>query len=224
MLDLSSSSSPTRVLLGCFVVVMLLPGSTLRAQARNTIGFGFGPVASYPSDFGGSGCDATYVAANVGIGHAISRTVAIEGNVAWTGSMSTSCYADALSRPAPEDGDLYHRTETPDAIPGETFWATGLGAVVTPWEFGNVVPLVRVSGGRLWSKGLWTWTWGGGVRYAFGRQRITLSADRWHLGYEISDETWVYREGGPDELRARETLERTPRPWFLRVGWEVAVR
>lgn len=200
-----------------------LAGAPLSAQDGTTFGFGFGPITSYPEDFTGGGCDAKTVGANVSARRAVASSVALEASIAWTGSASTSCLADALSRPAPPDGTIYHVATVPDAIAGETFWATRVGAVLTPWEVGQVTPLLRLSGGRLWSKELWTWTWGGGVRYAFGRQGIVVEFERWNLGYEVIDETWVFREGALNELQSRETVERRPRPWFVRLGWELSV-
>ena len=193
------------------------------AQDGTTIGIGFGPIASYPEEFSGGGCDASNVGFNLGARRGMTSSVALEASIAWTGSVSTSCAADALSRPAPLDGETYRRTTLPDPISGETFWATRVGAVVTPWQLGGVTPLVRLSAGRLWSKELWTWTWGAGVRYAFGRQGIVVEFDRWNLGYDAVAETWVYREAAFDELQLRETVERRPRPWFVRVGWELTV-
>jgi len=217
---------PRPSLLPIVILLMLtgvLTAAPLRAQDGTTIGLGFGPITSYPDDFTGGGCDARPVGFNLGARHAVAPSVALEAGVTWTGSMSTSCVADALTRPAPLDGETYRRTIIPEAISGETFWATRLGAVVTPWHSEQVTPLLRLSAGRLWSKELWTWSWGAGVRYAFGRQGIVVEVERWNLGYDVVDERWVYREAALDEFQGRETLERHPRPWFFRVGWEFSI-
>lgn len=201
----------------------MLAATPAGAQEGTTIGLGFGPITSYPEDFAGGGCDSRNVGFNLGARRAVASSVALEASVAWTGSVSTSCAADALSLPAPLDGETYHVTILPEAIPGETFWATRVGTVVTPWQFGQVTPLLRLSAGRLWSKELWTWTWGAGVRYAFGRQGIVVDFERWNLGYDVVEESWVHREAALDQLQTRETVQRRPRPWFVRVGWELSV-
>lgn len=198
----------------------------LSAQASGTtFGIGFGPIKAYPDEFEGGGCEGSYVGFNLGARQPLSPRLAVEGSVAWTGSTATSCALanDALSRPAPNDGDTYRRTSLAPEIPGETFWATRLGAVVSPWAGGPVTPLFRVTGGRLWSKKLWTWTAGAGLRYSFGRQAVVLDVERWNLAYDVTEETWIYRESATDELESREVVERRPRPWFIRLGWELTV-
>lgn len=198
----------------------------LSAQASGTtFGIGFGPFKAYPDEFEGGGCEGSYVGFNLGARRPLSSVVAIEGSVAWTGSLATSCVLanDALSRPAPMDGDTYRRTSLAPEIPGETFWATRLGAVVSPWTVGPVTPLLRVTGGRLWSKKLWTWTAGAGLRYGFGRQAVVLDVERWSLAYDVTREMWIYRESAADELQSSEVVERRPRPWFIRLGWELTV-
>ena len=206
-----------------FTLASVFAALPVFAQDGTTIGLAFGPITSYPDDFTGGGCDARNVGFNLGARRAVTSSIALEGSVAWTGSVSTSCAADALSRPAPLDGETYPVTILPEAIPGETFWATRVGAVVTPWHSGRITPLLRLSGGRLWSKELWTWTWGAGVRYAFGRQGIVVDVERWNLGYDVVEERWVRREAALDQLQSRETIQRRPRPWFIRIGWEIAV-
>ena len=223
MTDRPSSTSWRTIVVAALAITAAASSAPLVAQQGTTLGIGFGPIASYPAEFGGSGCEAHYVGANVAVRRALSARVAAEASVAWTGSVSTSCLADALSRPAPQDGETYRYASIPDAINGETFWATRIGAVVTPWEPRTVTPLLRVTGGRLWSKELWTWTFGGGARFALGRHGIVLDVERWHLGYEVTEESWTFRENGPDELQLRETVDRRPRPWFVRVGWDITV-
>lgn len=202
---------------------LALPGGVVQAQERTSIALGFGPITSYPEDFTGGGCEGRYIGANLGVARTVSAHVALEASVAWTGSTAVSCTLDALSRPAPEDGTEYRHAILPDAIPGETFWATRVGTVVTPGDVGPITPLLRLTAGRLWSKEMWTWTWGGGVRYGLGRHAILVDVERWHLGYDVLEETWVFRAQSSDQLQARETVERTPRPWFVRIGWEWSV-
>lgn len=206
-----------------FLLSPFFAAAPLLAQDGMTVGLGFGPIAAYPDDFVGTGCDGRSVGANVGARRTVSPSVALEMNVTWTGTATTSCSADALSRPAPEDGTEYRHAILPDAIRGETFWATRAGAVVTPWEVGGITTLFRVTAGRLWSKGLWTWTAGAGVRYSFGRQGVVLDIERWHLGYDVIEETWTFRQNATDDLLGREMIERRPRPWFVRLGWEWTV-
>ena len=198
----------------------------LSAQAPGTtFGIGVGPIRAYPDDFVGGGCDGSYVGINVGVRRSLSSVVAFEGSVAWTGSLATSCAlaSDALSLPAPVDGASYTRTSLPSRIRGETFWATRVGAVVAPWSTGPLTPLVRVTGGRLWSKELWTWTVGAGLRYGFGRQAVVVDLERWNLAYDVTRETWIYRTDTADEFQSREMVQRRPRPWFVRLGWELTV-
>jgi hypothetical protein len=86
-----------------------------------------------------------------------------------------------------------------------------------------VSPLVRVTGGRLWTKDLWTWTVGAGLRYGLGRQAVVLDVELWNLAYDVTRETWIYRETDDDELQSSEVVRLRPRPWFIRLGWELAV-
>lgn len=213
----------------CLLTTILLVSSllvsfdALRAQDRTAISLGLGPIASYPEDFRGTGCEGGSVGANVGLLHDLSRHVALDVNVTWTGSTATSCSADALSRPAPEDGTLYQYSPLPDVIRGETFWATRAGAVFTPVQLGPTTTLIRLSAGRLWSKRLWTWTLGAGVRHSFGRPGVVVEVERWHFGYDVVQETWTFRQDAPDELQSRQIIERRPRPWFIRLGLEWTV-
>lgn len=209
-------------------LVVLMAASAVPAGAQTsstTLGIGFGPVTAYPDEFEGGGCDGSYAGINIGARRSLSDLVALEGSVTWTGSLATSCALalDALSLPAPVDGATYRRTSLSSKIPGETFWATRIGTVLTPWVAGPVTPLVRVSGGRLWSKELWTWSFGAGLRYGLGSHALVFEVEQWHLGYDVTQETWIYRETAPDELQSSEVLQRRPRPWFIRLGWELTL-
>lgn len=220
-----------RIVIGTVAVLVWAAsnGTSLSAQshrAGTTIGIGFGPFAAYPEEFEGGGCDGRYAGFDIAARRALSDVVAVEGSVTWTGSLATSCALaiDALSRPAPLDGETYRRTSLAPEIPGETFWATRFGAALTPWSIQPVTPFVRVTGGRLWSKELWTWTLGAGLRYGFGRQALVLDIERWNLAYDITREVWVYRANADDELESREVVRRRPGPWFVRLGWELGLR
>lgn len=201
------------------------PLSAQSAPPGTTIGIGFGPIAAYPEEFEGGGCDGRYVGANIAARRAVSDLVALEGSIAWTGSVATSCAlaVEALSRPAPLDGETYRRTSLAPELRGETFWATRFGAVVTPWSAEPITPFLRATGGRLWSKELWTWTIGGGLRYGFGRQALLLDVERWSLAYDVVQEDWIYRVNTTDDLVGREVVRRRPAPWFIRLGWELGL-
>lgn len=208
------------------IAAMGLLAGPLWAQASGTtVGIGLGPMAAYPDEFEGGGCDGRFIGANVGVRRGLSARVAVEGSVAWTGSVATACYStgDALSLPAPADGTSYRRTSLAPEIRGETFWATRLGAVVTPWSAEPITPHFRVTGGRLWSKDLWTWTVGAGLRYPLGRQALVLDVELWNLAYDVTREVWIYRESAADELVSSEVDSRRPRPWFFRLGWELTL-
>ncbi len=207
------------------VVLVALIGLGPPVAAQSTIGsVRFGVFGDYPDDFEGGGCDGSYVGMELGLARSIAPSISLEGSVTWTGSAATSCALanDALSLPAPMDGATYTRTILDESIAGETFLATRVGALIAPFS-GALAPRLRVGVGRLWSKQLWTWMGGAGVRYGWTRHGVTLDLERWHLGYDVTQEGWIYREGGPDELQSRESIERRPRPWFLRVGWDFAI-
>jgi hypothetical protein len=208
------------------LVLATVAAPSLSAQpSGTTVGIGVGPITAYPDEFESGGCEGRYVGFNVGAGRSWSNLVAIEGSLTWTGSFASSCTEanDALSLPAPMDGATYRRTSVGPRIPGETFWAGRIGAVLTPWTAGPVSPLVRVTGGRLWTKDLWTWTVGAGLRYGLGRQAVVLDVELWNLAYDVTRETWIYRETDDDELQSSEVVRLRPRPWFIRLGWELAV-
>jgi hypothetical protein len=180
--------------------------------------------ADYPADFQGGGCSGDYVGMELGLARSVARSVSLEGGVTWSGSAATSCATanDALSLPVPLDGSPYTRTVFDESIAGETFFATRVGVLLTPLE-GDIAPRFRLGAGRLWSKGLWAWMGGAGLRYGGNRHGITLDLERWNLGYDVTREVWIYREGGMDTLQSSESIERRPRPWFLRLGWDFAI-
>ena len=199
------------------------PLSAQSPRSATTIGIGFGPIAAYPDEFEAGGCEGRFVGFNFAARRTLSDLVALEGSVAWTGSVATACASDALLRPAPLDGETYRRTSLAPEIPGETFWATRFGAVFTPWSLEPITPFVRATGGRLWSKKLSTWTLGAGLRSGFGRHALVLDVERWHLAYDVVREVWIYRANALDELESRDVVRRRPGPWFIRLGWELGL-
>jgi hypothetical protein len=147
-----------------------------------------------------------------------TRGLALEASlVASFGIGEVSCaYPGA---PAPPDGGLYNRATLDDQVAGQSFVATTLAAVLEPLPHSMVGPRLRLGGGRLWDKRLWTWLYGAGLRFNFGRNAITADIERWHLGYDLSLELWIYRADGPDELQRVEVLPRRSKPYLLRLGW-----
>lgn len=195
----------------------------LSAQAKSggeyTVGLGVGLFAEYPSDFSARYCEEGAGGLTAFMRRSVSAMVSVEAGATVTSGVGvTTCVLP--SSPAPLDGQAYSRPTLDDAIPGQSFFATNVAAVLDPLESRRVSPRFRIAGGRLWDKRLWTWVYGAGVRLRLGSNAIVLDVERWNLAYDLRRELLIFRENGADELQSVQILRQSPRPWLFRLGWE----
>lgn len=212
------------------VVAALLACTGLAAQSmpNERIGFGIavGMFANYPQDFDSGACESKTAGVRATVMRWLTSAVALEGTATLTGSSGSiggiAC-TDALAAPPTPDVP-YERVVVDERIRGQTFFATNVAAAVDPLPDRHASPRLRVGAGRLWDKGLWTWTHGVGVRWRLGSHTIVADVERWNLGYDVRAETRVRRVDDSEELLASAVRRRQPRPIFLRIGWEMRVR
>ncbi len=203
--------------------VSLSLASPLVAQSANPRGFDVGLAvglfADYPSHFSPRYCeqDAGGVAGKVG--YRLTALLTVEATATVTTGAGGAVCAVPL-RPAPLDGAVFSRPVLDDAILGQSFFATNVAAMLEPLPARTMSPRVRIGVGRLWDKKLGNWFYGGGVRIRFGSNAIVADVERWNLKFDLRREFLIYRDSGAHELQSVEIIRQSPKPYFIRVGWE----
>jgi hypothetical protein len=209
------------------VVAILLAAATQPLAAQPTpgrvdLGLSVGVFEDYPRHFI-EPCTATWTGFSATATRWMARSLAVEGSATLTGTAGAIGCTDALFAPLPIDVP-YERVVVDERIRGQSFFATNVGMVFDALPASNVSPRLRLVGGRLWDKGIWTWSYGAGLRFRMGESALIAGIEQWRMGYDVAVETRVARSDQSNELLATRTEREAPDPILFRVGWELRVR
>ncbi len=212
--------------LAMMAVISLAVTGPLTAQSTNasdlSLGLSVGPFADYPSQFSPRFCKQGAGGATGKVSYWATAFFALEASATVaTARGDMECFFP-LS-PAPNDGDSFSRPVFDDAIRGQSFFATNLAAVFEPLATRTVSPRVQVGVGRLWDKKLGNWFYGGGLRFRFGSNAIVADVERWNLSFDLRREVLIFRNNGAHELQSFEIIPQSPRPYLIRLGWELRI-
>jgi hypothetical protein len=185
-----------------------------RSRERFAIDLGFGSVFSLPDPFEGNPC-GTLVGLEGGAiaGLAISGNLAVETSAYLAGSKSETCSIDALLDP--EDGFRVGRA-FPDGTSREPYLRTSHHLVFDVSPDGGFGGRLFAGGGRLWTKGEWFWSVGGGVRFGPGRT-WSVEVERTAFTLDFVDVTETWRDGALVDRVESATKQRPESMWVLRV-------
>ena len=208
-------------------VAVLLAGTSLPLSAQSTpgrldLGLSVGVFDDYPRHFV-EPCEATWTGVSGTATRWLTRAVGLEGSATLTGNAGGMGCADALFAPPTPDVP-YDQTVVDERIRGQSFFATSVGVVADALPASGVSPRFRLVGGRLWDKGMWTWSYGAGLRFRMGDSALVAGIEQWRMGYDVTVETRVVRTDQTVDLLASTTERESPNPIFLRFGWELRVR
>jgi hypothetical protein len=213
----------TRSLVGAILLAAAVaPLSAQPTPGQVDVGLSVGVFEGYPRHFV-EPCTATWTGFSASATRWMARSLALEGTATLTGNAGGMGCPDALFAPLPPDVP-YERVVVDERIRGQSFFATNVGMVYDALPASGVSPRLRLVGGRLWDKGIWTWSYGAGLRFRMGTSALIVGVEQWRMGYDVAVETRVLRTDQSVELLGARTEREAPDPVLFRVGWELRVR
>jgi hypothetical protein len=182
------------------VFLSLSLASPLVAQSANSTGFdvglAVGRFADFPSHFSPRYCEQDAGGVTGTVGYRLTALLTVEATATATVGVGDE-FCAIPSPPAPRDGELFSRPVLDGAILGQSFFATHVAAMLEPLPDRALSPRVRL-----------------------GSNAIMLDVERWNLNFDLHRESLIYRDSGAHELQSTEIIRQSPRPYFIRIGWE----
>jgi hypothetical protein len=152
----------------------------------------------------------------------MKRWVAVQGSLVFSGGVGDEFCVQP--NPPQRLGEPFQRNVYEEGDFGSGLFSTNLAVTLEPFRGSDISP--RASGGMGWivTHGIGQWYLGGGFRFAFGRNALTMDAEWWNFSVGIRNETAINRPVTGFEVLDSSVFDSTLSMFLIRVGWAVDVR